>query len=794
MKSKLRGRKDLRFYQRWLAKKIVDEDEVLLTVPMSMGKTVSTLTAVRDLLDSFAVQHVLVVAPLEVANNTWGPEIESWQHTRCLSYAVATGSVEQRIAAVSEMAEITIINRENIRWLVEYWGKEWPYDMLVYDEASRLKAGRKRTAGGKPKEDPKTGEIIKPKARMSEFGALCRVRKHFSKVVELTGTPAPNGIIDLWGPIYLLDQGKRLGETKKSFEDRWFESDYMGWSKSPKPGAEEDIIGRIKDVMVSLKAEDYIELPKTVYNPVYVKLADKHMKQYRQFERDLVSEAYDVEAVTKGVLTNKLLQFCIAEDTPVLTERGWLPIQDVTNSDKVWDGNSWVACAGKVYQGVKQVVSCFNVLMTPDHRVMTVSGWHTADEVLNGKSSGRFEREDVRLPEGYRACGHDEAQVRYLADGVRLRHETCFSEPVFAQQKSRKDEVVRLQTRRKGFCWPWRNSDERDAPFHNLASNEGALSRSSFKGLSQLRWSRDRHAGRMVQLVSGFLARCSEWLSLGLDYRQAGQQRFLLAEQLSLGGHEDTAAQQTGQRACGFALGPRDFGGSCGTQRPEVHHYAQALREGGSREGTVSPREAKVYDLIDCGPSRRFVVMGSDGTPLIVHNCNGSMYRQIDEFDPSKKETIHIHDKKLDALESIVEESQGENILVALSYKFDLQRILKRFPKATYYKNDPDFVKNWNKGKIRLGLAHPASISHGLNLQFGGHIQVWYGMTWSLELYQQFNARLARPGQQNTVFIHHILAQDTVDETVYDTMNVRGATQQQVTEAVRVRVLDDGWS
>lgn len=627
--SKLRGRKDLRFYQRWLANKIVEEDAVLLTVPMSMGKTVSTLTAVRDLLDSMKIAHVLVVAPLEVANNTWGPEIESWQHTRCLSYAVATGSVEQRIAAVSEMAEITIINRENIRWLVEYWGKEWPYDMLVYDEASRLKAGRKRTTGGKPKEDPKTGEIIKPKARLSEFGALCRVRKQFEKVVELTGTPAPNGIIDLWGPIYILDQGQRLGETKKSFEDRWFESDYMGWSKTPKAGAEQDIMSRIKDVMVSLRAEDYIELPKTVYNPVPVRLSEKHMKQYRQFERDLVSEAYDVEAVTKGVLTNKLLQFCIAEDTPVLTERGWVPIQDVTSGDKVWDGDSWVACAGKVYQGVKQVVSCFNVLMTPDHRVMTVSGWHAADEVLNGKSSGRFERQDVRLPEGYRARGYDEAQ---------------------------------------------------------------------------------------------------------------------------------------------------------------------ALREGGSREGIVSPREAKVYDLVDCGINRRFVVKGSDGRALIVHNCNGSMYRQIDEFDPSKKEIIHIHDKKIEALESIVEEAQGENILLALSYKFDLQRILKRFPKATYYKNDPNFVTNWNKGKIRLGLAHPASIGHGLNLQFGGHIQVWYGMTWSLELYQQFNARLARPGQKNTVFIHHILAQDTVDETVYDTMNIRGATQQQVTEAVRVRVLDDDWS
>ena len=128
-------------------------------------------------------------------------------------------------------------------------------------------------------------------------------------------------------------------------------------------------------------------------------------------------------------------------------------------------------------------------------------------------------------------------------------------------------------------------------------------------------------------------------------------------------------------------------------------------------------------------------------------------------------------------------------VLIAYSFKFDLDKIRKRFPQAVVFNEDPDFVKRWNRGEIAIGLAHPASIGHGLNLQFGGHIQVWYGLTWSLELWQQFNRRLARPGQPSpSVFIHVILAEGTLDEAQMDALERRGAEQDDITEVVRVRL------
>lgn len=201
----------------------------------------------------------------------------------------------------------------------------------------------------------------------------------------------------------------------------------------------------------------------------------------------------------------------------------------------------------------------------------------------------------------------------------------------------------------------------------------------------------------------------------------------------------------------------------------------------------IPTKVSLTFDIADCGPRNQFVVQGSDG-PLIVHNCNGAMYRQREENGP--RDVVHIHDIKLDALDSILEEAGRDPVLLAYSFKHDLARIKKRFPFATVFESEPDFVKKWNKGKIRLALAHPASIGHGLNIQFGGHIAVWFGLNWSLELFQQFNARLPRSGQPHPcVFSHRLIMKNTVDETVVSAMTVKGASQDSVNAAVKARVL-----
>lgn len=465
---------DLHNYQVYMAKEIKRRKTVLLWAEMSTGKTAATLTAIRRLLNEFVIRKVLVIAPLYVAENTWPEEIHQWRHLRFLKYSVVTGTQKQRTKALQADAEVYIINRENLPWLWKMLGAEgFDFDMVVYDESSRLKGGKHRTAKGKRKDGTRKG------GRLSEFGALAKMRHKVEYVVELTGTPAPNGLRDLWGQAYIIDLGERLGGTQTAFLERWFDSDYMGYNYTPKAHAHEQIMGRLKDVTIGLRAEDYVELPRQIINPIRVNLPKKVMEEYKRFERTLVSEAYDVEAASKGVLTQKLLQF-----------------------------------------------------------------------------------------------------------------------------------------------------------------------------------------------------------------------------------------------------------------------------------------------------------------------ANGSMYREIEDTYPVEKEIVEIHDAKMQALESIISEANGKQVLVAYGFKFDLKKILKKYPKAVVAGKTENWKELWDSGKAGILLAHPAQIGHGLNLQKGGYIQVWYGLTWSLELWDQFNRRLARQGQVNPfVIIHVILARGTADETVFEAMKTKGATQDSITEVVRKRII-----
>lgn len=460
-----RPREMLRHHQRWMVELQRDTPYVLLGSYMGSGKTASVLTALKDKLDAGQVRRVLIVAPLLVAETTWPDEIDEWEHTHDLSYEIITGTEPRRRGRLRKAADIHIINRENVPWLVKELGDDWPYDALVWDESSRLKAGKKRTAGGtKVRED---GTVKKP--QLSEFGAACRIRRHLKTVVELTGTPAPGGVHNLWGQIYLLDQGQRLGATRTEFERRWFAKDPYTRRMVPFRHSEKEIMRRVKDVMFVLKEEDYADLPPLVVNTVHARLPEKAMKEYRRFERTLVAEEYDVEAVNRGVLTNKLLQF-----------------------------------------------------------------------------------------------------------------------------------------------------------------------------------------------------------------------------------------------------------------------------------------------------------------------ANGSLYNEDGD-------DLYVHDAKLKALDSIVEEAAGQPILVAYSFQFDKRAILKRYKNAVVLGEDSTVVRRWNSGEIKMLLCHPASAGHGLNLQQGGNIAVWYGLPWSLELYQQLNKRLHRDGQKaDRVFLHHIVAPGTVDEVVMAALQERGATQETITDVVRV--------
>lgn len=488
-RPKTRSRADLRAGQRFLSHRIKGQRKNFLAAGIGVGKTAATLDAIRDLLDEGAVARVLIIAPLLVAEDTWPNEIALWDFARPLTFELLTGVADRREYRAKVEADIHIVNRELVPWLVEFWGDEWPYDMVVIDEFQSFKNPRKRTEPSKTQikaaeeaareatgddEDayPKAlkRELAKIKRNYTRFGALCRVLKHIDYMVGLTGTPSPNGLLDLWAPTYLLDNGERLGATFTAFRDRWFKSDFRGYTWTPHEHSQGEIMGRLSDIMVAMRTEDYAELPEISYNTIRAPLPDKVMAEYREFERTLVSQMYDVSAQTQGVLINKLLQF-----------------------------------------------------------------------------------------------------------------------------------------------------------------------------------------------------------------------------------------------------------------------------------------------------------------------ASGSMYRDDETIVP-------VHDVKLRALENLVEEANGAPILVAYNFRFDLERILKKFPQAVFLGDDASAIKKWNNGKIQMLVGHPASMGAGLNLQHGGNIACWYGVSFNLEHYLQLNGRLYRPGQKNKVMIHHIVAPGTADERVLAALQSKGATQDSVMDAAKVIV------
>lgn len=278
-------------YQEYAIQRILDTPYIALLLEMGLGKTVSTLTAVDMLLKDFEVIKPLVIAPLRVADDTWSREVEKWDHLQHLRISKILGSADHRRKALRADADLYVINRENVEWLVSELGTGWDFDMVIIDESSSFKNHQSK-----------------------RFRALRRVRPMIERVVELTGTPAPNTLIDLWPQIYLLDQGERLGKTITGFRDRYFipgaRSGHIVYDWKAKQEAEERIYEAIGDIVVSMKAEDWLELPEKIEQTVQIKITGKPLALYKQLERDLLLEYEDADVVaqTAAVLSNKLLQ------------------------------------------------------------------------------------------------------------------------------------------------------------------------------------------------------------------------------------------------------------------------------------------------------------------------------------------------------------------------------------------------------------------------------------------------------------------------------------------------------
>lgn len=409
------------------------------------------------MFDYFDVHRILVIAPLRVARNTWSDEIEKWDHLHNLTFAIAVGSEKERLEALRKQADITMINRENLQWLIEKSGQPFEYDMVVIDELSSFKNHQAK-----------------------RFKALMKERHKVKRIVGLTGTPSSNGLMDLFAEFKILDMGVRLGRFIGQYRNTYFKPDKVNgpivYSYKPLPGAEDAIYEKISDITISMKAADHLKMPELVNTKYMVHLSEKEKKKYEDMKAELVLE----------------------------------------------------------------------------------------------------------LPEG---------------------------------------EIT--------------------------AANAASLS------------------GKLSQMA------------------------------------------------------------------------------------------------------------------------NGAVYADDESILP-------IHDRKLDALEDIIESANGKQLLIAYWFKHDLIRIEQRLAekKIPFQKLDSDAsMKKWNRGELPVALIHPASAGHGLNLQSGGSTLVWFGITWSLELYQQTVARLYRQGQSSrTVTVIHILTQGTVDEKIMKALAEKDSTQSALIDAVKAEL------
>ena len=279
-------------YQAHTTKFIIDHPEAAIFLGMGMGKTISTLTAINDLVrNRFEIQKVLVIAPIRVARDTWPTELNKWDHLAGLTVSPIIGTAKQRETATNRRADIYTIGRENIPWLVKHHGSRWPYDMVIIDELSSFK---------------------NPQAK--RFKALKKVRPKIHRIVGLTGTPAPNSLLDIWAPFRLIDNGQRLGKYITHYRDQYFtpgrRNGAVVYNWNLRQGADQAIYDNIADITVSMRTTDYLQLPEATHQHITVQLPPKARKHIDTLKRDLVLDLDDdtIDAANAATLSLKLQQ------------------------------------------------------------------------------------------------------------------------------------------------------------------------------------------------------------------------------------------------------------------------------------------------------------------------------------------------------------------------------------------------------------------------------------------------------------------------------------------------------
>jgi SNF2 family DNA or RNA helicase len=299
-----------RGYQTISIGHLLDTPRCALWASMGAGKTVSTLTALDALYLSGEEKPTLVIAPLRVATTTWPEEVKKWKHLSGLLVSPVVGNEKERLLALKRDVPIYTTNYEQLPWLQEYYGDRWPFATVVSDESTRLKSLRLSYRTAKKKDGTPGKEFLAGQGgkRARALGMVAHTK--IKRMIELTGTPAPNGLLDLWGQAWFLDAGQRLGRTFEAFKQRWFQKSYDGYSMKPLPHAQAEIQAALSDLCLTIDAKDWFDLKDPIVNNIYVDLPVKAMKLYRDMEQKMFAEieGHGVEAFNAATMTMKCLQ------------------------------------------------------------------------------------------------------------------------------------------------------------------------------------------------------------------------------------------------------------------------------------------------------------------------------------------------------------------------------------------------------------------------------------------------------------------------------------------------------
>jgi hypothetical protein len=542
----------------------------------------------------------------------------------------------------------------------------------------------------------------------------------------------------------------------------------------PRPRSR-DIVFNALQPAIRFTKEQCLDLPDITYARRDVELTKQQQHYYKTMKSQmlLLAAGEEISAVNAAANINKLLQIsCITGDTNVLSDSGWKRLDSVKLTDLIWDGEEWVNHSGLIYQGIKEVISLDGVRMTHDHRVLTESGWHTAEEINNGGQSKKFNRTKVWIPNSYQPCRNNTEHrntMRPMGVPMHLWGDNNTSQSVSTRQTQNAPSQLWVSS------WKRNAQNVAHTSVQNMDRYATQMLRPAGQRLQKLWWSGDKYMRPVGKFLRTVLAGYALSLCQAFNFRPIRCKQQLHTTKLSLGYCTGTSVQYEVQPTNRNPTRHND-NDQCLTNIQYKENYSICSNNDirmGYREGADNSSEA-VYDIMNCGPRNRFIVQNGNGVPFIVHNC-GAVYTdggEVLRFDASNRLVV---------MDEIIDGAEKKTIIFA-PFRHTIEMIKDhlagRGVPTAFIHGDVSpaargqIIKDFQDSpEIRVIVIQPQAASHGITLTAASSV-IWFGPTSSVDTYLQANARAHRKGQDTKVSVYMIQG-SPVESRMYDMLEKR---------------------